>query len=82
MISKMELLKQITVVTFMKDNLGLFLNTHPMDKEAIKQYNCYVVESKALVESFYVKEKLFIIKDLVNLLELFRIICKNLIYLQ
>lgn len=46
---KMELLKQISAVEFMKEDLSLYLNTHPMDKEAIKIYNCYVVECKRLL---------------------------------
>jgi len=52
MMNKMELLKQITASTFMKDDLGLYLNTHPMDKEALATYNFYVMESKKLMESY------------------------------
>ncbi len=49
---KMELLKQITAVEFMKEDLALYLNTHPMDREAIKRYNAYVMEGKALKEKY------------------------------
>jgi len=50
--NKMELLKQIVALEFMKDDLGLFLNTHPMDKEAILKYNFYVKESRGLKECY------------------------------
>lgn len=50
--TKMELLKQIVALEFMKDDLGLFLNTHPMDKEAILKYNFYVKESRELKECY------------------------------
>lgn len=50
--NKMELLKQIVASEFMKQDLALFLNTHPMDKEALGKYNFYVMESKGLKESY------------------------------
>jgi spore coat protein JB len=50
--SKMELLKQVVTTEFMKEDLALYLNTHPMDQEALSKYNCYVMESKALKESY------------------------------
>jgi spore coat protein JB len=50
--SRMELLKQITATEFMKDDLGLFLNTHPMEREVISQYNYYVMESRRLRENY------------------------------
>ena len=37
--NRMELLKQIIATEFMKQDLHLFLNTHPMDKEALAKYN-------------------------------------------
>lgn len=52
MTNKMELLKQIVAIEFMKDDLALYLNTHPMDREAIAKYNFYVMESKGLKESY------------------------------
>jgi len=52
MTNKMELLKQIVATEFMKDDLALYLNTHPMDREAIAKYNYYVMESKGLKESY------------------------------
>ena len=50
--NKMELLKQIVASQFMQVDLGLFLNTHPMDKEALAKYNFYVMESKKLKECY------------------------------
>jgi len=50
--NKMELLKLIVASEFMKDDLALFLNTHPMDQEALSKYNFYVMESKGLKESY------------------------------
>ncbi|MGH4050057.1 MAG: spore coat protein CotJB [Clostridium sp.] len=50
--NKMELLKQIVSYEFMKDDLGLYLNTHPMDQEALAKYNYYVMESKGLKEHY------------------------------
>jgi len=50
--SKMELLKQIVASEFMKQDLHLFLNTHPMDKEAISKYNYFVIESRGLREKY------------------------------
>ena len=52
MISKMELLKQVVASEFMKEDLALFLNTHPMDQEALAKYNFYVIESKGLKECY------------------------------
>ncbi|MGK0466248.1 spore coat protein CotJB [Clostridium sp.] len=50
--TRMELLKQITATRFIKVDLALFLNTHPMDREAIAKYNYYVMEGRALKESY------------------------------
>lgn len=52
MTDKMELLKQITAATFMKEDLSLYLNTHPMDQQALSKYNCYVVEARELREAY------------------------------
>jgi len=49
---KMELLKQITANKFMKVDLALYLNTHPMDQDALSKYNFYVKESKVLIECY------------------------------
>ncbi|MGV8979745.1 spore coat protein CotJB [Clostridium sp.] len=46
--SKMELLNQIVALEFMKEDIALYLNTHPMDQEALTKYNFYVMESKGL----------------------------------
>ena len=50
--NKMELLKQISAAKFMMEDLGLFLNTHPTDKETIVEYNYYVKEWRALKETY------------------------------
>lgn len=50
--SKMELLKQITAVSFMTEDLGLYLNTHPMDREAIAKYNTYLMQSRNLKQNY------------------------------
>jgi len=52
MTNKMELLKQIVASEFMKEDLALYLNTHPMDQGALAKYNFYVMESKGLKESY------------------------------
>ena len=50
--NKMELLKLIVASEFMKEDLALYLNTHPMDQNALANYNFYVKESKGLKESY------------------------------
>jgi len=52
MMNKMQLLEQITATEFIKEDLALFLNTHPMDQEVLKKYNYYVMESKKLKEYY------------------------------
>jgi spore coat protein JB len=51
-ITKMELLKQISSTRFMLTDLGLFLNTHPMDKETVVEYNYYVMQWRGLKEKY------------------------------
>lgn len=51
-IDRMELLKLITISSFMKEDLSLYLNTHPMDEKVITRYNFHVMESKALKERY------------------------------
>jgi len=46
--SKKELLTQIVALEFMKEDIALYLNTHPMDQEALANYNFYVMESRGL----------------------------------
>lgn len=46
--TRMDLLKKITATSFMVDDLGLYLNTHPDDCEAVEKYNCYVKELNEL----------------------------------
>ncbi|NMM62471.1 spore coat protein CotJB [Clostridium sp. P21] len=49
---RMELLKQITATCFMKEDLSLYLNTHPTDQNAIAKYNFYVMQGKKLKEKY------------------------------
>ncbi|MEQ8199106.1 MAG: spore coat protein CotJB [Clostridiaceae bacterium] len=51
-VDKMELLKLISASEFMKEDLALYLNTHPMDEEAIRKYNYYVLECRKLRETY------------------------------
>lgn len=47
-----ELLKQLTVLDFMLVDLGLFLNTHPDEQEAIAEYNQVVIEADRVRAQF------------------------------
>ncbi|WP_186577833.1 spore coat protein CotJB [Aquibacillus kalidii] len=47
-----ELLEEIQAVDFVIVELNLYLDTHPQDYEAIKQYNSYTYESKKLKKHF------------------------------
>ncbi|SKA80930.1 spore coat protein JB [Clostridium sp. USBA 49] len=59
-INKMELKKQIAQVQFMLEDLQLYLNTHPMDKNALAKRNSYVKQLKTLRSEY---DKLF---DMIN----------------
>lgn len=50
--SKMELLKQIAATHMMIEDLHLYLNTHPTDRNAVVQYNGYVKQYKMLKEEY------------------------------
>lgn len=50
--NKIDLLRQITALNFMVEDLGLYLNTHPMDREAVAKYNTYVMQSRALKQNY------------------------------
>lgn len=50
--NRMELLKQITAVDFMIEDLHLYLNTHPEDQNAIVKYNTFVMQSQALKQQY------------------------------
>ena len=50
--NKTDLLKQISATEFMKEDLALYLNTHPMDRDALTKYNYYVAESRKLKEYY------------------------------
>ncbi|NLM36047.1 MAG: spore coat protein CotJB [Clostridiales bacterium] len=49
---KLELLEQIMAIDFMVVDLNLYLNTHPMDKDALAKYNSFAMQSKMLRESY------------------------------
>jgi spore coat protein JB len=51
-IGKMELLKQITAANFMVEDLHLYLNTHPADREALVKYNTFVMQSHSLKQEY------------------------------
>jgi spore coat protein JB len=50
--NKMELLKQITAAHFMVEDLHLYLNTHPMDRDALVKYNAFVMQYNMLVQTY------------------------------
>lgn len=50
--NRYELLKQIAILDFAAIDLHLYLNTHPMDKEAIAQYNSFVMQNKMLRQNY------------------------------
>ena len=50
--NRMELLKQITMVSFMAEDLGLYLDTHPTDCDAVGKYNFFVKQSKELKKMY------------------------------
>lgn len=47
-----EMLEELQTVDFVIVELSLYLNTHPDDYEAIKQYNTFVKRSKKLKREF------------------------------
>lgn len=49
---EMEMLKQISATRFMIVDLALFLNTHPMERETIVEYNRYVMQWRGLKENY------------------------------
>ncbi|MBK5241064.1 spore coat protein CotJB [Clostridium sp.] len=49
---EMEMLKQISATRFMMVDLALFLNTHPMERETIVEYNHYVMQWRELKENY------------------------------
>lgn len=50
--NRMEILKQITASHFMVEDLHLYLNTHPADREALVKYNTFVIQYNALVQTY------------------------------
>jgi spore coat protein JB len=43
-----ELLRRLTSLDFMLVDLGLFLDTHPCDEEALERYNAILAEANRL----------------------------------
>ena len=43
---KETLLRQLTIIDFMATDLGLYMNTHPNDSEALKIYNEVIAKGK------------------------------------
>ncbi|ERI93975.1 hypothetical protein HMPREF1982_01283 [Clostridiales bacterium oral taxon 876 str. F0540] len=50
--SKMDLKRQIAAVHMMLEDLQLYLNTHPTDKEALAKRNTFVKELKMLKDEY------------------------------
>lgn len=51
-ISKMEMKKQIAAVHMMLEDLQLYLNTHPTDRNALAKRNNYVKQLKMLKDEY------------------------------
>lgn len=47
-----QIMEQLQTVDFVLVELTLYLDTHPDDLEAIKQFNHYVKERKAIKKAF------------------------------
>lgn len=50
--SKMELKKQIASVHMMLEDLQLYLNTHPTDRDALAKRNSYAKQLRMLKEQY------------------------------
>jgi spore coat protein JB len=49
---RLELLKQITATHIMVEDLQLYLNTHPTDREALARYNSYAKQMRMLIDQY------------------------------
>lgn len=49
---KFEMLKQLTAVGFSLYDLHLYLNTHPMDKNALEKYNAFLMQNNMLKQNY------------------------------
>lgn len=49
---RMELLAKITAAHFMSEDLHLYLNTHPTDREALAKYNSYSKQLRMLMNEY------------------------------
>ncbi|EYE89645.1 spore coat protein [Fervidicella metallireducens AeB] len=49
---RFDLLKRLTAARFMVEDLHLYLDTHPNDREAIAKFNSYLMQTKKLRESY------------------------------
>lgn len=50
--SKYEMLKQITALSFTLFDLHLYLNTHPMDRAALSMYNSILPQAMMLQNEY------------------------------
>jgi spore coat protein JB len=50
--SRLDLLKQITVANFMVEDLSLYLNTHPADREVLVKYNAFAMQAHSLKQQY------------------------------
>lgn len=49
---KFELLKEIAALKLVCIDLHLYLNTHPMDREALAKYNTLVMQTSSLKQNY------------------------------
>lgn len=50
--SKFEMLKEIAALRMVCIDLQLYLNTHPMDKEALSKYNTVTMQVSSLKKTY------------------------------
>lgn len=50
--NRMELRKQLSAIHIMVEDLGLYLNTHPYDQEALEARNVYAKSYRDLQEEY------------------------------
>jgi spore coat protein JB len=49
---RQKLLEQIKAIEFMTVDLNLYLDTHPNDRRALSEYNCYTRQLQALKNEY------------------------------
>jgi spore coat protein JB len=50
--NKMELLRQVAAAHFMVEDLHLYLNTHPMDREVLVKHNAFIMQFNMLKQTY------------------------------